>query len=129
MTKSQIDDMLKDVAWVEKLGDTMPATVQDLCCHVKALAAEIEELKKKNPLSSLNFIRVSQLTYPILMAQMEGEISEAKAAELIGTDIVSLRMMKSQTIKSIMDMLEQLPSPLSWLLESMKDRPKSSTKK
>src|SRR5690242_6116786 len=46
MTANQIAQMLKDVAWVEGLGDSMPATVQDLCCHVKALAACIAGLEE-----------------------------------------------------------------------------------
>ena len=86
------------------------------------------DVKKKLPLTSLNMVRVSQLTYPILMTQMEGEISEAKAAELIGVDIVSLRVLKTQVVKSIMDLLESLPSPLTLLLEGMKEQQKLSAK-
>jgi hypothetical protein len=97
-------------------------------CKEPSVSRAIEAIKKKQPLTSLNLLRVSQLTYPILMAQMEGEISEAKAGELIGVDIVSLRQMKSQAIKSIMDMLGSLPSPLTLLLEGIKAQQESSTK-
>ena len=85
-----------------------------------------EELKKKIPLTSLSLIRTAELIWPILLTQEAGEISEAKAGELIGKDIVSLREIKAKAIKSIMDLLESLPSPLSLLLESTKVQPKSS---
>lgn len=43
LSKEQRESMLKDVAWVEKLGDSMPMTVRDICCHIKALLSDLEE--------------------------------------------------------------------------------------
>ncbi len=48
MTADQIAEMLKDVAWVEKLGDSMPYTVQDCMCHIKALASHIDVVETLN---------------------------------------------------------------------------------
>lgn len=80
--------------------------------------------QKKTVLTTSDLIKVAGLVYPILLAQEAGEISESKAAELLGKDIVSLREIKLQAIKAIVAMLEQLPSPLSLLLESMKGQQK-----
>ena len=99
------------------------------CLHNRALISRLQgELKKKIPLSSLSLIRTAELIWPLMLAQEAGEISEAKVAELIGKDIVSLREIKATAIKAIVDLLESLPSPLILLLESTKGQQKSSTK-
>lgn len=103
-------------------------TCSNLGCKEPGLTRAIEALKKKPP-SSLDLIRVSHLFYPIMLAQEQGQISEAKAAELLGFDIVSLRETKAAAVQSIMAMVESLPSPLTLLLGAMKGQQGSSTKK
>jgi hypothetical protein len=79
-------------------------------------------------MSSVDLFRVAQLIYPIMLAQEAGEISEAKAAELIGLDVATYRERKHQAIAAVMGMLAELPSPLILLLEGTKGLPKSLTK-
>ena len=99
------------------------------CLHNRTLISRLQwELKKKIPLSSLSLIRTAELIWPLMLAQETGEISEAKVAEIIGKDIVSLRQIKASSIKAIVDLLESLPSPLILLLESTKGLQKLSTK-
>jgi hypothetical protein len=81
----------------------------------------------RKPCTNHSIFTLSHLVYPILLAQEAGEITEAKAAELIGKDIVSLRELKAKAVKAIVKMVKSLPSPLISLLEGMKDWPKSST--
>ena len=53
ITKEQIAAMMADVALVERQQDRLRdhrclhMCVMDLCCHVKALACEVEELQKQ----------------------------------------------------------------------------------
>jgi hypothetical protein len=79
-------------------------------------------------MSSVQLCRLGSMVYPIMLTQEAGQISEAKAAELIGLDIVTYREQKAKAIQAILTMLEELPSPLILLLADMKGRPVSSTK-
>lgn len=79
-------------------------------------------------MSSLELCKLGQLVYPIMLAQEAGEISESKAAELLGMDIITYRETKQRAIASIVQMLESLPSPLILLLEGTKAKPESSEK-
>ena len=76
-------------------------------------------------MSSLELARMGSLVYPIMLAQEAGEISEGKAGELLGLDIVTYREKKLAAINAIVAMLDSLPSPLILLLDATKDRPKS----
>lgn len=76
----------------------------------------------RNTLSVLN---VSQLVYPIMLAQQAGEMSESKACELLGMTITHYRTVKFKAIEAIVSILEKLPSPLTLLLEGIKDKPGS----
>jgi len=73
-------------------------------------------------MSSLELSKLGSLVYPIMLTQECGEISESKAAELIGLDIVTYREQKAKAIAAIVGMLDQLPSPLILLLEGTKVR-------
>lgn len=84
--------------------------------------------KCNGQISTLELSRLASLVYPILLAQEAGEISEAKAAELLGMDIVTMRETKWKAIKAVTEMIESLPSPLILLLEGTKEKPKSSKK-
>ena len=79
-------------------------------------------------MNSLDLCKLGAMVYPIMLAQEAGEISEAKGAELIGVDIVTYREQKSAAIKAIVQMLEQLPSPLILLLEGTKVKPSRKRK-
>ncbi len=77
-------------------------------------------------MNSVAITQVSTLIYPIMLTQQAEEISEAKAAELIGVNIETYRQQKAQTIDAIMKMVKSLPSPLILLLEGTKAQQKSS---
>lgn len=77
----------------------------------------------------MEIMKASSLIYPIMLAQEAGEISESKAAELIGLDIVSYREVKQEAIQSIVGMVRSLPSPLVLLLAGTKAQPSSSMPK
>lgn len=79
-------------------------------------------------MSTLKLTQLASLVYPIMLTQEAGEISEAKAAELLGFDIVSYREKKREAIQAVLGLVEQLPSPLLLLLDGMKGLPSSSTK-
>lgn len=49
-------------------------------------------------MSSTDLCRLGKMVCPIMLAQEAEEISEAKAAELIGVDIVTYREHKRETI-------------------------------
>ena len=57
-----------------------------------------------------------------MLTQEVGEISEAKAAEMLGLTLERYREVKSQAVTAIMGMIEQLQSPLILLLEGIKGR-------
>ncbi len=69
------------------------------------------------------FVLLAELFYPIIVTQMAGEISEAKASELLGMNIERYREVKADIVEGVLAMLDKLPSPLTLLLESTKDRP------
>ena len=120
MNDKQIDDLLADLhANHVAIGRYESIYSRAILC--------INNLKKK-PLSSLDLCRAASLYYPVILTQMEGEISESRAAELLGMDIVSLREMRIKTVQAVLRLLEELPSPLTLLLESMKGKQKSSAK-
>jgi len=74
-------------------------------------------------LSSLELCRMGSLVYPIMLTQEAGEISEAKAAEMLGLDIVSYREEKQKAIKVVLGLVNELPSPLSLLMAAMREKP------
>ena len=80
-------------------------------------------------MGSYEFCQVGSLIYPIMLAQEAGEISEAKAAELLATDLVSYRETKSRAIHALLRMLEELPSPLNLLLGVTEGKQSSLTSK
>lgn len=78
-------------------------------------------------MNSVQLCRLGSLVYPIMLTQEAGEISEGKAAELVGLDIVSYREQKQKAIAAILGVIQQLPSPLILLLEGTKAPPVLST--
>lgn len=74
-------------------------------------------------LSSLELCRMGSLVYPIMLTQEAGEISEAKAAEMLGLDIVTYREEKQKAVKAVLGLVSELPSPLSLLMAAMREKP------
>jgi hypothetical protein len=77
--------------------------------------------------TTFNVARLADLYYLIIITQMAGEISEAKASELLGMGIEKYRDVKDGVVQSVLTLLESLPSPLILLLEGMKGLQGSST--
>lgn len=71
-------------------------------------------------MSSLELCRLGELVYPIMLAQEAGEVSEGKARELLGMDVLTYRETKQKAIQTIVKMVESLPSPLILLLGDTK---------
>lgn len=74
-------------------------------------------------ISTLSIIKVAELFYPIMLTQEMGEISEAKACELLGMNIEKYRETKGQIAQGVLMMLDRLPSPLILLLETIPGKP------
>ena len=51
-------------------------------------------------ITSLGITRAASYWYPTMLAQEAGEISESKAAELLGMGVVEYRNRKSEAISS-----------------------------
>lgn len=75
----------------------------------------------------MSLCQVGALIYPIMLTQEAGEISEAKAAELLALDVVSYREKKAEAIGAVLGMVEKLPSPLILLLDATKAKLSSLT--
>jgi hypothetical protein len=73
-------------------------------------------------LSSTNLCKVGALVYPIMLTQQCGEISEAKAAELLDMRIEDYREKKAEAVQAVCAAIKLLPSPLHLLLEGTRDR-------
>lgn len=52
----------------------------------------------KNRITTLNITLASSYWYPTMLAQEAGEISESKAAKLLGTNIEEYRRVKWQAV-------------------------------
>ncbi len=87
------------------------------------------EAKEIDKWSSVDLAKLGSLVYPIMLAQNAGSISESKASELLAMTIERYREEKMKAIVAIESLVESLPSPLILLLEGMKDKQPSSTKK
>lgn len=77
-------------------------------------------------LNSLSLTKGASLWYPIMLAQERGEISESKAAELLGMNLMDYREKKEQAITAVLQLVSELPSPLTSLLEAIQAKPSSS---
>jgi hypothetical protein len=75
------------------------------------------------PISTLLVTHAASLWYPIMLTQERGEISEAKAAELLGLAVEDYREKRERAIGIVMQLVNTLPSGLNSLLDVMKDKP------
>lgn len=80
--------------------------------------------KGETPLSTVSVPHAASLWYPVMLAQQAGEISESKAAELLGMNIETYRDKKWTAIKAVMQLVNSLPSPLTSLLDIMRGQQK-----
>lgn len=67
-------------------------------------------------LSSLDLCRAGALVYPVMLCEAEGEISESKAAELLGMRVEDYRGVKAKAVQAVLDFCVALPSPVLVLL-------------
>lgn len=65
---------------------------------------------------------VADLWYPVIVTQLAGEISEAKACELLGMNVNEYREIKTRITAAVLMLLDSLPSPLVLLMEQMEKR-------
>lgn len=81
------------------------------------------EQDKKNKMSTLQISRAASLWYPVMLTEASGEISEAKAAELLSLDIIAYRGHKEAVMMSVMMLVKVSTSPLRSVVEIMKAKP------
>lgn len=74
-------------------------------------------------MSNRHVLRAASLWYPIMLAQERGELSEAKAAELLGVSVLDYRERKEQAISAVTNLVKSLPSPLLSLLDALREKP------
>jgi len=84
-----------------------------------------EKTQADNVMSSLQLTQVATLWHPIMLTEASGEITEAKAAELLGLSRLEYRAEKRKIVEAVQRLVTQLVSPLSLLADAMRDRPKS----
>jgi len=76
-----------------------------------------------NRITSLGITRASSFWYPIMVAQEAGKLSESKAAELLGIGFEEYRTAKHQAIRAVLELIDNLPSPMVSLWEVIKSKP------
>jgi hypothetical protein len=88
-------------------------------------ARTAEKTQADSVMSTLRLTQVATLWHPIMLTQASGEITEAKAAELLGLSRLEYRAEKRKIVEAVQKLVTQLASPLSLLLDDMKDQQKS----
>jgi len=74
-------------------------------------------------ISSLGITRAASYWYPTMLAEAAGEIGESKAAELLGMSIVEYRNRRYDAIEAVMQLIENLPSPLVSIIQVVDHQP------
>lgn len=74
-------------------------------------------------ISTLAVVHAASLWYPVMLAQERCEISETKAAELLGTSLEQYRKEKEAAIAAVMQLVSTLKSPLHSLVDAIRERP------
>ena len=74
-------------------------------------------------ITSLGIARAASYWYPTMLAEAAGEISENKAAELLGMSIVEYRNRRYDAIQAVMGLIYNLPSPTASLMDAIKQKP------
>lgn len=76
-----------------------------------------------NKITSLGITRAASFWYPTMLTQEAGEISESKAAELLGMNIEEYREKKQNAIEAVICLINALPSPFVSIMEVIKNKP------
>lgn len=96
-------------------------------CDVKEAIAELKiyqhEIDSEHRITSLGITRAASFWYPTMLTQESGEISESKAAELLGLNIEDYREKKYNAIKVVLYLIEHLPSPFVSIMEVIRENP------
>lgn len=71
-------------------------------------------------ITSLGITRAASYWYPTMLAQEAGELSESKAAELLGMGIEEYRTRKYDAIQAVITLIHSLPSPIVSLYQVLK---------
>lgn len=74
-------------------------------------------------ITSLGITRAASFWYPTMLAQAEGELSESRAAELLGLNLLEYRRAKFNAIQAVQQFIENLPSPLVSLMQVVREKP------
>lgn len=74
-------------------------------------------------ISSLGITRAASYWYPTMLAEAAGEIGESKAAELLGMSIVEYRNRRYDAIQAVLNLIENLPSPLVSIIQVVDHQP------
>ena len=74
-------------------------------------------------ISSLGITRAASYWYPTMLAEAAGEIGESKAAELLGMSIVEYRNRRYDAIQAVLQLIENLPSPLVSIIQAVDRQP------
>ena len=74
-------------------------------------------------MNTLHVLRAGSLWYPVMLAQERGELTESKAAELLGLSLLDYRKQKEEAIEVVITLVNSLPSGLTSLLDILKDKP------
>lgn len=81
------------------------------------------EQDRKNKMSTLNVRRAASLWYPVMLTEASGEISEGKAAELLGLHVLDYRAHKAEVIQKVQELVKLSMFPLRSVVEVMQARP------
>lgn len=90
--------------------------------QLAALSEQKDDTCKNQITNSTSLLEASKLIYPIIVAQQAEEISESKAAELIGVPVETLRNIKANCTKAIAKLVRELPSPLILLVGGTQEK-------
>ncbi len=74
-------------------------------------------------ITSLGITRAASYWYPTMLAEAAGEIGESKAAELLGLNIVEYRNRRFDAIQAVLQLIENLPSPLVSIIQVVDHQP------
>lgn len=77
----------------------------------------------KKMITSLGVTRAASYWYPTMLAEAAGEISENKAAELLGMSIEEYRVRRYDAIQAVLDFIHNLHSPIVSLLDAVEQKP------
>src|SRR5574343_528263 len=109
-------DLKPVITWLEN-GCRVSDAIEELKIYQRSLEANSCRI------TSLGITRAASFWYPTMLTQESGEISESKAAELLGLNIEDYREKKYNAIKVVLYLIEHLPSPFVSIMEVIRENP------